>query len=47
MGRMSAYTGKAMTWDEALASDESLVPEGLSFDGSLTVPPVPRPGVVT
>jgi hypothetical protein len=47
MGRMSAYTGKAMTWDEALASNESLVPESLSFDEPLAVPPVPRPGVVT
>jgi predicted dehydrogenase len=47
MGRMSAYTGKAMTWDEALASEASIVPEDLSFDASLAVPPVPRPGVVT
>jgi predicted dehydrogenase len=47
LGRMSAYSGKAMTWDEALKSDESIVPENLSFDTPLGVPPVPRPGVVT
>jgi predicted dehydrogenase len=47
LGRMSAYSGQAMTWDEGLESEESLVPENLSFEGPLAVPPVPRPGVVT
>ncbi len=31
MGRMSAYTGKAVTWDEALNSQESLMPENLEL----------------
>jgi predicted dehydrogenase len=43
MGRMSAYTGKAITWKMALDSKENLVPEKLAF-GSLPVPPVAMPG---
>jgi predicted dehydrogenase len=43
MGRMSAYTGKVVTWDEALNSQESLVPETISF-GPMPVPPVAMPG---
>lgn len=44
MGRMSTYTGKVVTWEQALNSQERLVPERLSF-GSMNVPPVPMPGV--
>ncbi|MBI4557811.1 MAG: Gfo/Idh/MocA family oxidoreductase [Candidatus Hydrogenedentes bacterium] len=44
MGRMSAYTGKKLTWDEALNSDLSLVPDDLSFDKSYPLGPVPSPG---
>jgi myo-inositol 2-dehydrogenase / D-chiro-inositol 1-dehydrogenase len=43
MGRMSAYTGKALTWDKALKSRESLLPPKLEM-GSLPVPPVAMPG---
>jgi predicted dehydrogenase len=43
MGRLSAYTGKVVTWDEALNSQESLVPEHISF-GPMPVPAVPMPG---
>ncbi len=43
MGRMSAYTGRAVTWEEALGSEESLVPARLAF-GPMPVPPVARPG---
>ena len=46
MGRISAYTGKAVTWEEALASSEALVPTNLAF-GPMPVPPVARPGQVT
>jgi myo-inositol 2-dehydrogenase/D-chiro-inositol 1-dehydrogenase len=46
MGRMSAYTGAALTWDEALASEESLVPGKLAF-GPFPVPEIPRPGKVS
>jgi myo-inositol 2-dehydrogenase / D-chiro-inositol 1-dehydrogenase len=43
MGRMSAYTGKKVTSEEALRSDERLVPERLAF-GPMPVPPVAIPG---
>lgn len=43
MGRMSAYTGKTVTWEQALESKESLVPEKLSW-GPIVVPAVPIPG---
>ena len=43
MGRMSAYTGKAVTWEQALESKLNLMPEELDF-GPLKVPPVAVPG---
>jgi predicted dehydrogenase len=43
MGRMSAYTGKLVTWEEALASTESLVPEKLQW-GPMALPSVAMPG---
>ena len=43
MGRMSAYTGQEVTWDQALNSKESIVPDKLAF-GPLPVPPVAIPG---
>jgi myo-inositol 2-dehydrogenase/D-chiro-inositol 1-dehydrogenase len=43
MGRMSAYTGKVVTWEQALNSKESLVPEKLEW-GSMPVPPIAVPG---
>ena len=47
LGRMSAYSGQGLSWEQGLASDEGLVPETLSFDEPLAVAPVPRPGEVT
>jgi predicted dehydrogenase len=44
LGRMSAYTGKALTWDEALASKDSLMPEKLEFGATIDVRPVAMPG---
>lgn len=44
MGRMSAYTGMELTWDEALNSDLSIVPEVISFDEKYPVGEVPNPG---
>jgi predicted dehydrogenase len=44
MGRMSAYTGRAMTWNEALASNETLMPQNLTMDMTLAVAPVAMPG---
>lgn len=44
MGRMAAYTGKDITWEEALNSQEHLVPEHLSWNMKLDVPPTAIPG---
>ena len=43
MGRMSAYTGKAVTWDFAMNSKLDLTPESYDF-GPIEMPPVPMPG---
>jgi myo-inositol 2-dehydrogenase / D-chiro-inositol 1-dehydrogenase len=42
MGRTSAYTGQAVTWDNALNSAEELMPPNLDWNMTLAVPPVPR-----
>jgi predicted dehydrogenase len=44
MGRMSAYTGKKVTWDFALNSKLDTMPKDLSRDMKLEEPPVPVPG---
>ena len=46
MGRMSAYTGKVVTWDEVMNSDLKLGPETLSFGKVNIVKEVPIPGTV-
>jgi myo-inositol 2-dehydrogenase / D-chiro-inositol 1-dehydrogenase len=45
MGRMAAYTGQEVTWEQALHSQEKLVPEHLDWNGTLPVPPRARPGI--
>jgi hypothetical protein len=45
MGRMSAYTGKTITWDEAMNDTQSLMPDHLEW-GPMPTPPVPMPGQV-
>ena len=42
-GRMAAYTGKLLTWDEAMNSQEDLSPESYEW-GDVPVPPVAIPG---
>jgi len=44
MGRMSAYTGKAVLWEEALNSKEELMPAKLDWEVKLPVPTLPIPG---
>jgi hypothetical protein len=44
MGRMSAYTGRAVTWDQALNAEGTIVPTNLAWDMRLPVPPVAIPG---
>ncbi len=44
MGRMSAYTGKTVKWDDAMKSDLSIVPQEWDFTKSYPLGPVPVPG---
>ncbi len=41
MGRMAAYTGKKLNWDDAMKSTEALGPETLSWDSEPPVKPGP------
>jgi len=43
MGRMAAYTGQEVTWEQAMASEELLMPSALAF-GEHEIPPVAMPG---
>ncbi|HKS96718.1 MAG TPA: Gfo/Idh/MocA family oxidoreductase, partial [Terriglobia bacterium] len=43
LGRMAAYTGEEITWEQALNSQESLMPAKLEW-GPLAVGPVAMPG---
>jgi myo-inositol 2-dehydrogenase / D-chiro-inositol 1-dehydrogenase len=46
MGRMAAYTGQIIKWDDALKSEEQLNPPNLGdWNGPIPVPPVAMPGV--
>lgn len=45
MGRMAAYTGQQITWDQALNSQESLVPAKIDWNGALPVAPRALPGI--
>jgi predicted dehydrogenase len=44
MGRMAAYTGRPVTWEQALNSKDDTFPKELDMNGSLPVSPVPVPG---
>jgi predicted dehydrogenase len=44
MGRMSAYDGREVTWEQALNSRENLMPENLTWDMKMPEPPVAVPG---
>jgi myo-inositol 2-dehydrogenase / D-chiro-inositol 1-dehydrogenase len=41
---MAAYTGAEVTWEEALNSNENLVPENLDWKMNLPVVPLAMPG---
>ncbi|HLH03439.1 MAG TPA: Gfo/Idh/MocA family oxidoreductase [Bryobacteraceae bacterium] len=45
MGRMAAYTGQEVTWDQALNSQENLFPPNLTWQSSIPVPPRAEPGI--
>ena len=40
MGRMAAYTGQQITWEQAMNSQEKLIPDHLDWNGSLAVHPL-------
>ena len=44
MGRMATYTGKQITWEQAMNSQENLTPERYEW-GSIASPTVAMPGV--
>jgi hypothetical protein len=44
MGRMAGYTGQEITWDQALNSQQALVPAKLSWDMTLPIEPQAIPG---
>ena len=44
MGRTAAYTGTELTWEQALNSQEKLVPDNLKWDAALPITPMPVPG---
>jgi predicted dehydrogenase len=44
MGRMAAYTGEEITWEQMLASKENLFPEDLKWADSLAIAPMAMPG---
>ena len=43
-GRMAAYTGQTITWEQAMNSKESLMPVDMRWDAPIEVPPVAMPG---
>ena len=54
MGRMATYTGKEITWDQALNSDLQLMPDSVDWDSMPPTMPdsnglysIPTPGVTT
>jgi myo-inositol 2-dehydrogenase / D-chiro-inositol 1-dehydrogenase len=46
MGRMAAYTGDEISWDDAIAAKEKLVPDEseLSWDKAPAIQPLAMPG---
>jgi myo-inositol 2-dehydrogenase/D-chiro-inositol 1-dehydrogenase len=45
MGRMAAYTGQQITWEQALNSQDRLIPEHIDWNGKLEVRPLAQPGI--
>jgi myo-inositol 2-dehydrogenase / D-chiro-inositol 1-dehydrogenase len=44
MGRMAAYSGQEITWEQALNSPENLTPANPTWSTPVAVPPVAMPG---
>jgi hypothetical protein len=45
MGRMAAYTGQQITWEQAMNSQEKIFPDQLDWNGTLPVAPRAQPGI--
>ncbi|MCD6049676.1 MAG: gfo/Idh/MocA family oxidoreductase [Verrucomicrobia bacterium] len=45
MGRMAAYTGKEVTWEQVINSKEDSFPKNLTWDSKLPEVPVALPGI--
>jgi len=45
MGRMAAYTGTEVTWEQALNSQDKLVPEHIDWKMKLEIAPMAMPGM--
>ena len=45
MGRMAAYTGQQVTWEQALNSKQKLVPDKLDWNTKIDEPPLAAPGL--
>ncbi|HEY1600226.1 MAG TPA: gfo/Idh/MocA family oxidoreductase, partial [Pirellulales bacterium] len=45
LGRMATYSGKMITWDQAIGSDINLAPKEYAFSATPPVPVVATPGV--
>jgi hypothetical protein len=45
MGRLAAYTGGEVSWEDFMKSNEKLSPEGpLAWDMKCPIMPLPMPG---
>jgi hypothetical protein len=44
MGRMAAYTGQEITWEQAMNSQESLAPKNPDWNTTIANAPVAMPG---
>ena len=42
---MAAYTGQEITWEQAMNSQQAIVPEQLDWKMKLDFPPMAMPGV--
>ena len=52
MGRMATYSGKVITWDQAMNSDSQIMPESLNWNSNPPTMPdsngnyvIPTPGI--
>jgi hypothetical protein len=45
MGRLAAYTGQELTWEQAMNSQQKLVPDTLDWNMKLAIEPMAVPGM--